>query len=518
MRSSSFRRFFERLLPGRFLRTRPFTIPPEAEAAPDEHWEPAVGWEAAGDPNSETFKRRWVYPKMKLTALQEMFGGDLVEACRAKGLEFDRDAEDRIVSILDVGTSLLNDADFRLLAQFEGVRRIVVRFTRLTDDALAALADMPELEALCLHTHNDNFRLSDGALSHLRHLPNLKELHLECANVSGIGLAHVAQPDLLENLGLTISPVTDAGLEIIGRFRNLRQLLIGQEAKVSDAGLSGLRECRALREIDLSLCDCRGLTSAWLEGFREHPALEAISFGRTAVSDECAHALLAMPALKELDFGDRQVSAATVDRLRARGIDVEHGRLSGLRLESNVLRYDGHDFTVDPDESEVRAFVPAEGGDIEFEIEVACLDEYVPRYGAPARLIGPRVPISPRWREWAGAEFRVPDDGEDGNNGTIHDGQDETPTDHLIRFGRRTGNRFMIDWTCIVAGDESPDKPVQVVAEIEFKQVIVWRFGELSLAEARWIVGQQFDPADLGEPVADRYKELRTYLFPVVGG
>jgi hypothetical protein len=93
-------------------------------------------------------------------------------------------------------------------------------------------------------------RLTDAALSPLRHATNLRTVLLNDTLVTDDGLAHLTRLPKLINLGLDRTKVTEAGL---AQFRDLTEIgaLNLQETAIGDASVPLLSSWKKLRYLDL---------------------------------------------------------------------------------------------------------------------------------------------------------------------------------------------------------------------------------------------------------------------------
>jgi hypothetical protein len=232
-----------------------------------------------------------------------------------------------------------------------------------------------------------------------------------------------------------------------------------------------------------------------------------------------------MPKLKEIAFGERQVSVQTVERLRKAGVRVEHGTLLHLKRKHNYLRYLGIDFEVDPKLSALRAYLNPQCDGIGWALEIECTRQYVPQHMQPAHLEGPPFGWNKPWRELTGQTVRVAFKNEDyhpilpNNPGNIYVGWHAFPNNHRIRFLSRQGNRFQIDWKCeATEGEWDPGSPVRVLSDITFFEAVVWSDQSLSVTQAKELLSRYFDPADFQKPKrVTRFRDKR-YSFQVRSG
>ncbi|MSR58251.1 MAG: hypothetical protein EXS05_11310 [Planctomycetaceae bacterium] len=155
-----------------------------------------------------------------------------------------------------------------------------------------------------------------------------------------------------------------------------------------------------------------------------------------------------------------------------------------------------------------------------WEITVKCTDEYVPHHMQPASLIGPPIATSTGWRALAGQQFDlqfIDHEPFPTNPGNIYVGWHEFPNDHLIRFVRRQGTSFLITWSCRVrATDHSPEHPISVSSEFDFRELWVWSDKPVSYKRASQLALRYFDLDDLGDPRQEQILNVTRFCFPII--
>jgi hypothetical protein len=129
-------------------------------------------------------------------------------------------------------------------AAFHRVVRVNLRGTKVTDD-LKILKLLPALENLDL----TDTRITGAGLAHLKGLKNLRVLCLWKTQVDDAGLAHIKGVTKLWLLTLDGTKVTDAGLKHLKALTKLRHLNLRGTAVTRD-GVKGLKA--ALPETDVS--------------------------------------------------------------------------------------------------------------------------------------------------------------------------------------------------------------------------------------------------------------------------
>lgn len=90
-------------------------------------------------------------------------------------------------------------------------------------------------------TLNNNAKVADAALEHVKGLANLEKLYLVDTKVTDAGLDHLKDLKKLKVLSLVGTEVTDAGLEKIKALPELGELYL-HGTKVTDDGVKKLKE------------------------------------------------------------------------------------------------------------------------------------------------------------------------------------------------------------------------------------------------------------------------------------
>ncbi|MGH7136132.1 MAG: protein kinase domain-containing protein, partial [Pirellulales bacterium] len=163
------------------------------------------------------------------------------------------------------------------------VAKISLAQMNISDDDLAELAGIPNLEALDL----EGTPITDAGLVHLSRLSHLQRLDLSGTSVTDAGLALLTSIGGLRRLFLAETAITDAGMPHLAHFTHLNRLSLSG-TKMSDAGLIHLAKLRQLASLDLSY---------------------------TRVSDKSLNYLRHLSALEEIDLSGTRFSSAGVRAL-----------------------------------------------------------------------------------------------------------------------------------------------------------------------------------------------------------
>jgi Leucine-rich repeat (LRR) protein len=86
-------------------------------------------------------------------------------------------------------------------------------------------------------------RITDEALAAVSNMPRLVKLDLRQTNITDVGISHLAGLDNLRSLNLFSTKVTDASVDTIAKLKRLETVYLWQ-AKLSAAGVKRLRDLR----------------------------------------------------------------------------------------------------------------------------------------------------------------------------------------------------------------------------------------------------------------------------------
>ncbi len=145
------------------------------------------------------------------------------------------------------------DDDLRVLCSLPNLERLYICDGPFTDGGLQELHGLSSLSELSITSSQHGFYrqdlelgprlpgVSSAGLVHLRHLPNLKRLILNYANVDDAGLLYLLSLQNLEELHLDGARITDAGLEHLKGLTRLEGLWLRQ-TRVTDEGVAKLQD------------------------------------------------------------------------------------------------------------------------------------------------------------------------------------------------------------------------------------------------------------------------------------
>ena len=111
------------------------------------------------------------------------------------------------------------------------------------------------------------YRTSDGDLSFITSLKQVRVVMLNATDVKGPGLARLKVLPKLESLDLTRSAITDEGLAYLDKLKTLKMLGLAGTG-ITDQGVIRLRQQSDLQELDLAETKVTDLSFQCLSRFR----------------------------------------------------------------------------------------------------------------------------------------------------------------------------------------------------------------------------------------------------------
>ena len=201
----------------------------------------------------------------------------------------------------------------------------------------------------------EDVALGNAILAQAGRLPNLQSLHLFAIVTSDAGLAAlVPQPGAglavtrpvpsLRYLSLLPVTVTDTGLAALGHLGALRQISLGGEARITEAGFAKLADLKRLTFLTLPATDVtdgmlarlaplaslKGLTlsgakrftGSGLAALKDHWRLRGLSLIGSSFDDEGTRSLAAFPLLEVLELSQTKITDRSLATI---------GKLTGLR-------------------------------------------------------------------------------------------------------------------------------------------------------------------------------------------
>ena len=267
-----------------------------------------------------------------LNALEGVECGDEDLAELAQG-------DDRDIKALKLSDTRITDDGLRHLRQLPRLQRLYLASTNITGAGLKHLVGLTKLEQLDLSC---NAAIEDSDLASIAMLRRLIVLELVATNISDAGIARLQPLQNLRSLRLSASAVTDAAVKTLVGFPNLQRLDLGGNS-VTDAGVAELCQLRKLDVLDLGGNE---ITDASLIHI---PKLESLTFlvlsYMRQITDAGLKFLHAMPNLRHIDLRGTSVTLSGVESLRATLSDGIRIEFDSPRLFSPSAKPDQTDFT-----------------------------------------------------------------------------------------------------------------------------------------------------------------------------
>ena len=150
------------------------------------------------------------------------------------------------------------------------------------------------------HSFVSSFRcdITDASMHHVGCMSSLESLDVENTKITDQGLAHLVDLPRLVSLNIAACVgVTDSGLHLVSMMRTLETLNLSR-TKVTETGMSHLRGLPDLRELDLN--GCFEIDDFAMHFIASFPRLEVINISHSRVTDTGLADLLKSKSLKRL--------------------------------------------------------------------------------------------------------------------------------------------------------------------------------------------------------------------------
>ncbi|MDA1053578.1 MAG: DUF1570 domain-containing protein [Planctomycetota bacterium] len=189
------------------------------------------------------------------------------------------------ITLLYLGRAGPNTLAARCGVELETLDKEYTAYLVLKDADLVQLSPPNVVKNLALgHTE-----VTDAGIKCLADYTALQWLDLSFTNTTDKGLAHVAGATGLRRLNLEGTGITDDSLEVISRFQQLEELDLS-DTKITDAGIARLSNMQQLKVLWLTKTQ---VSDACLEGLQESKQLEFLEVSQTNVTADGLAALKA---------------------------------------------------------------------------------------------------------------------------------------------------------------------------------------------------------------------------------
>lgn len=201
------------------------------------------------------------------------------------------------------GQTPARDDDLALLLPFaKTLRHLDARQTEITDQGLATLAQLDQLETLQL----SGSRITGGGLARLSPLVRLRTLDLLETRLDPGTLEPLAELTALSSIELPATVLTDETLAVLGRLPHLKALDLAK-SRVTDRGLASLTELKNLERLDLSETH---VSDTGLAALLHLEKLTRLSLARTRVTGPGLTHVGKLSRLTDLDLSGTGISDA----------------------------------------------------------------------------------------------------------------------------------------------------------------------------------------------------------------
>ncbi len=224
---------------------------------------------------------------------------------------------------LRVDCSKFGPEQYRLIGQVNTLKSISLSGKALTDEHLAALKDLSNLESILLNVTE----LTDDGFRHFAAFPKLRRISLyhisrNSDNFTGAGLAHLKQVPSLERLTFAGATSGDEALAAVAQITQLKEYSAwhnwesreGIKHLLKLPNLTALKLGQRLPARDRPLTP--SLDDATLATIAQIKTLEKLDIQEARLTLAGLKQLTALPNLKQLNIKTVDVSAADIEALR----------------------------------------------------------------------------------------------------------------------------------------------------------------------------------------------------------
>ncbi len=136
-----------------------------------------------------------------------------------------------------------------ILARLPGLRKLLLKETQATDDGLRHIGRMTDMEELYMWDAAD---VTDAGIAHLNRLDRLKTIHVSDSKLTDESLVLLSQMPAIRDLSLQSNHFTDSGLARMSGQNRIERLFVGMgKSRFTDTGIVHLAEFGQLKALDL---------------------------------------------------------------------------------------------------------------------------------------------------------------------------------------------------------------------------------------------------------------------------
>ena len=176
---------------------------------------------------------------------------------------------------------------------FVEVRKVCADGAAVTNETLALIAKLPDIEQVELVNLDSEPGITDDGLVHFSKMQSLQAIVLHSNRISGVGLEHLTGLKRLTTL-MAIGWNTDASLEHVSKLKSLEDLSLIEVRRITEKGLAQIAKLRNLRSLcigtggwngdDSGIRDCMNVTESGLANLYELKNLESLTLNTTRVT------------------------------------------------------------------------------------------------------------------------------------------------------------------------------------------------------------------------------------------
>jgi hypothetical protein len=228
------------------------------------------------------------------------------------------------VTQVQVKCDAFTEADFRTLGSFTTIKNLTISGKTITDDTLALLTGLVELEQLS----TDGISLTDAGYKHFAAFQKLKSLAFfhpafRSKDFTGSGLMSLKALPKLERLTFAGSTAGDVAMEAIGQLTQLKEFRTWHTAQTQagNANLVKLMNLTALRMgqrlPEWGKDSPVSFDESTMAVITQIKTLESLELTEARLSAKIIPQLQALPKLAKLKIETVDISAADVEAIKA---------------------------------------------------------------------------------------------------------------------------------------------------------------------------------------------------------
>ena len=249
------------------------------------------------------------------------------------------------VTQVQVKCDAFTEVDFKTLGSFTTIKDLTISGKTITDDTLALLTGLTELERLS----SDGIQLTDDGWKHFAKFQKLKSLAFfhpafRSEKFTGSGLAYLKTLPNLERLTFAGSTAGDVAMESIGQLTHLKEFRTWHTAQTQAGNahlarlpLTSLRIGQRLPNGKDSPISFDESTMAVIAQIK---TLESLELTEARLSAAIIPQLQSLPKLTKLKIQTVDISAADVDAIKAAlpHCKVDFAPMSDAEKEATLVK------------------------------------------------------------------------------------------------------------------------------------------------------------------------------------